>query len=153
MDIQKDNVVTIDYELKDEAGNLLQKTGEDQQFSYLHGHGKIIQGLENVLEGKAEGDEVSVDLKPDQAYGQRNDDLIVQVSKEQFPEGQEIKPGTQVQAQTGSGPHVFTVIEVKEQDVTLDGNHPLAGIGLHFNVNVREVREATEEEKTKNQVL
>jgi FKBP-type peptidyl-prolyl cis-trans isomerase SlyD len=153
MDVEKDAIVTIDYELKDEAGNLLQKTGDDQQFSYLHGHGQIIQGLEKALEGKSEGDDVAVDLNPDQAYGQRKDELIVQVSKDQFPEGQDIKPGLQVQAQTGSGPHVFTVIEVKEQDVTLDGNHPLAGIGLHFDVNIQDVREATEEEKTKKQVL
>lgn len=146
MQITDDKVVAIDYTLKDESGDVLDSSEGRGPLNYLHGHGNIIPGLEQALAGKAQGDNLDVTVEPDEAYGPRHDGLIQQVPMTAFEGVPEVKPGMEFQAQTDQGPMVVRVAEVAEDQVTVDGNHPLAGERLHFSVEVAEVRDATPEE-------
>lgn len=144
--ISKDKVVVFDYRLTDPTGTLIDSSEEGEPMAYLHGHGNLIPGLEAHLEGKAAGEEFSVSLEPEDAYGLRDESLIAQVPAPQFEEVGEVKPGMAFQAMTDDGPIQVVVTKVEKNIVHVDGNHPLAGMTLVFNGNIREVREAAEEE-------
>lgn len=146
MQIDKHKVVTIDYTLKDDAGNLIDQS-EGGAFAYLHGEGNIIPGLETALVGKSSGEEVTVSISPEEGYGVRDDDKTQAVPREMFSSEAEIEAGMQFHAEGPEGQTlVVTVVEVGENEVTVDGNHPLAGVHLNFEVKVIDVREATAEE-------
>lgn len=146
MTIANDMVVSIDYTLTDNDGNVIDKSDAGQPLKYLHGHKNIIPGLEKELEGKTEGTELSVKIDPAEGYGQVEPTLIQEVPKEQFQTIENLQAGMQVQAQTDQGPVVFTVTELKDDTVVVDANHPLAGVELNFAVKVVEIREASKEE-------
>lgn len=146
MQLAANKVATIAYTLKDDQGTLIDQADKNQPFAFILGVGNIIPGLENALEGKSAGDQVSVTIEPAQAYGERDDNLKQTLSKEMFEGVDEVKPGMQFHAQTNQGMSVVTVTEVEGEKITIDGNHPLAGITLNFDVDVLEVRDATEEE-------
>jgi FKBP-type peptidyl-prolyl cis-trans isomerase SlyD len=114
--------------------------------SYLHGTGSIIPGLEQELEGKEVGDQFEVTLAAQDAYGERNEELQKNVPIAEFKHITNLDLGMQLQVQAEAGPMVVTVAEITDKFVTLDANHPLAGMALTFDVTVREVREATAEE-------
>ncbi|WP_455203832.1 FKBP-type peptidyl-prolyl cis-trans isomerase [Kaarinaea lacus] len=146
MQIAKDKVVTLDYVLTDDNGNELDRSN-DGNFAYLHGANNIIPGLETALAGKTAGDAVKVDVAPEEGYGQRNDSLTQVVTKDMFDPNAELEEGMQFHAQSPDGQHiVVTVTGINGDEVTIDGNHPLAGVNLNFDVKVVEVRDATEEE-------
>lgn len=146
MQIADKTVVTIDYTLKDDNGTILDSSS-DGQFTYLHGANNIIPGLENALTGKSSGDEVNVTVIPAEGYGERNDSMVQAVPRDMFDSEQEIQVGMQFHAQSPEGEMiVVTVTDVEEDDITVDGNHPLAGKNLNFGVKVVDVREATSEE-------
>lgn len=146
MQIADKTVVTIDYTLKDDNGTILDSSS-DGQFAYLHGANNIIPGLENALTGKSSGDEVNVTVIPAEGYGDRNDSMIQAVPRDMFDSEQEIQVGMQFHAQSPEGETiVVTVTDVEGDDITVDGNHPLAGKNLNFGVKVVDVREATSEE-------
>ena len=146
MKISSNSVVTIDYVLRDESGNTLDSVS-DGSFSYLHGAGNIIPGLERELVDKVVNDEISVTIEPVDAYGERDPSMQQVVSKEMFDNPDDIAVGSQFHASTPEGdPLVITVMAVEENNVTIDGNHPLAGERLQFDVKVIDVRDATAEE-------
>jgi FKBP-type peptidyl-prolyl cis-trans isomerase SlyD len=146
MQIADKTVVTIDYTLKDDNGTILDSSS-DGQFTYLHGSSNIIPGLENALTGKSSGDEVNVTVIPAEGYGERNDSMVQAVPRDMFDSEQEIQVGMQFHAQSPEGEMVVvTVTDVEGDDITVDGNHPLAGKNLNFGVKVVDVREATSEE-------
>ncbi len=146
MQIAKDKVVTIDYTLTDDAGKVIDQSANGD-FAYLHGASNIIPGLEMALVGKDAGDEVSVTVPPEEAYGARDESLKQVVSRDMFQSPEEIEVGRQFHAQTPSGETlVITVVGVQDEEVTIDGNHPLAGVNLNFDVKVVDVRDATKEE-------
>jgi FKBP-type peptidyl-prolyl cis-trans isomerase SlyD len=146
MQIADKMVVTIDYTLKDDNGNILDSSN-DGNFAYLHGSNNIIPGLENALTGKSAGDEVDVTVSPAEGYGERNDSMVQAVPRDMFDSEQEIEVGMQFHAQSPEGDMVVvTVTDVDKDDITVDGNHPLAGMNLNFGVKVVDVREATAEE-------
>lgn len=146
MQIADNTVVTIDYTLKDDNGNILDSSS-DGNFAYLHGANNIIPGLENALNGKSTGDEVAVKVSPAEGYGERNDTMIQAVPRDMFDSEQEIQVGMQFHAQSPDGNMVVvTVTDVAKDEITVDGNHPLAGVNLNFGVKVVDVRQATEEE-------
>ena len=146
MKITENAVVTIDYTLTDADGTLLEQSDKDENFAYLHGHGQLPEKLETALEGKEVGDNVKVSMDPAEGFGERDEDQIITVPRDRFPEDEKITEGLQVEAETDHGHQIFTIVKVDEESVTLDGNHPYAGYNLAFDVTVTEIREASPEE-------
>jgi len=147
MQIKEGTVVEMDYALKDDEGTLIDQSQPGQPLAYLHGHRNIIPGLEAALEGKAAGDSVQVRIEPGEGYGEVNPALEQVVPRERFQGVEQLEPGMQFQASTDQGPVSVRVTKVEGDQVTVDGNHPLAGKHLNFDVTIQGVREATEEEK------
>ena len=147
MQISKNAVVTLEYTLTDNEGVMIDKSSGDDAFAFIHGIGGIIPGLENALEGKQVDDALSVTIEPEEAYGQRDDSMVAEVPVERFEGAGEIQEGMQFQtaAEDGSA-RVVTVVKIEDGMVTVDANHPLAGVTLNFDVKVLGVREATAEE-------
>jgi FKBP-type peptidyl-prolyl cis-trans isomerase SlyD len=145
MNIQQDSVVSIRYTLKDAAGAVLDSSGDDA-LSYLHGHGNLIPGLERELTGKGVGDRLNVAIAPADGYGERDGSLVQQVARSELSGIDDLQPGMRLRAESNSGVHAVTVTHVADDTVTLDANHPLAGMTLHFDVEVTAVREASAEE-------
>lgn len=152
MQVAKNTVVAIDYKLSDNNGEVLDASQEGQPLEYVHGGGNIIPGLENALEGKEIGENVSVTVQPSEAYGDRSEDLKQDVPKEMFQGVDQVEAGMRFQAQTQEGTSIVTVTDVGEEQVTVDANHPLAGETLNFEVTVNNVREATQNEVETGQV-
>ncbi|MDR2534844.1 MAG: peptidylprolyl isomerase [Treponema sp.] len=146
MIITKDRVISIDYTLTDKKNQRLDSTADSEPFIYLHGHKNIIPGLERALEGKTQGDRIHLTIPAADAYGERDDELIVQIPLENFEDSEHIETGMQFEAQTPEGLRVLTVSGVAGDMVTVDGNHPLAGLDLTFDVTVMDIREANPEE-------
>jgi FKBP-type peptidyl-prolyl cis-trans isomerase SlyD len=146
MIIEKDRVVSIEYVLKDDAGETLDSSGSGDPLVYLHGHANIIPGLEKQLEGKKSGDKVSAVVKPEEAYGTYDDEMVIKVPKSNFEGTDDLAIGMQFEAHDPNGVHVVTVTDIEGDVVTVDANHPLAGVTLHFDVSVTDVREANAEE-------
>jgi FKBP-type peptidyl-prolyl cis-trans isomerase SlyD len=146
MEIADRRVATIHYTLTNDAGEVIDKSATEAPLSYLHGAGNIIPGLEQALVGKQAGDTLTADVTPDKGYGPRHDGLIQTVPRSAFQGVESIQPGMQFEARTAQGPLLVTVTNVGPEEVTVDGNHPLAGQNLHFAVEVADVREASEEE-------
>lgn len=146
MQVTKEKVVGIDYTLKDEQGQLLDTSRDREPLYYLHGVGNIIPGLENALEGKATGDQVEVVVPPTEGYGERDEKLVQAVARDNFADVDDVEVGQRFRVRNETGEAVVTVVGVEDDRVTLDGNHQLAGVTLHFDVTVRDVRDATAEE-------
>jgi len=146
MQIAKDTVATIDYTLTDPKGQVIDSSSGRAPLAYLHGASNIIPGLESALEGKNAGDSVNVTVAPEQGYGPRDPNLVQPVPRSSFQGVPEIKKGMQFQAQTPGGARLVTAVDVDPQNVTVDANHPLAGMDLNFSVKVVDVRQATPEE-------
>lgn len=146
MKVAENTVVLIDYTLTDNDGDVIDTSEGAGPLAYLHGAGNIIEGLEEALLGKQAGDEVKASIEPAKAYGERHDEMKQDVPKELFGGVENIEVGMQFQSETDQGPVMVTVVAIEEDTVTVDGNHPLAGVHLNFDVTIREVREASEEE-------
>jgi FKBP-type peptidyl-prolyl cis-trans isomerase SlyD len=146
MQIEKNAVVAIDYTLRDTEGEVLDASPEGQPLQYLHGAGNIIPGLEKALEGKTAGEDLDVNIPPEDAYGERDDRLQQDVPLSMFEGVDNVEAGMRFQAQTQSGTQVVTVAAVSGDSITVDANHPLAGQTLNFKVKVSDVREASDEE-------
>ncbi|MCG2635156.1 MAG: peptidylprolyl isomerase [Gammaproteobacteria bacterium] len=144
--ITANRVVTIQYALYDEAGELVEDTSESGPFSYVHGAEGILPGLELALEGMSKGDTAQVTISPSDGYGEIDPDAFIEVPLSEFPEGTQLTVGMEVTGQSIAGPSVFRVLEVGEETVKVDSNHPMAGKTLEFYVEVLEVREASQEE-------
>ena len=146
MQITKNKVVAIDYTLKSDDGELIDTSEGQEPLAYLHGVGGIIPGLERELEGKQPGDQLHVKVAPADAYGERDESLEQEVALEQFEDSENLALGMQFQVDSDDGPVVVTVVEIDDDVVTIDGNHPMAGVNLNFDVTIREVRDATTDE-------
>ncbi len=146
MQIEARKVVTLNYTLTDNDGNVIDQSS-DSSFAYLHGANNIIPGLENALEGKSAGDSLNVSVTPAEGYGERDPAKTQAVPRNMFPEDTDIEVGMQFHAQGPNGETlVVSVAAVEDDTVTVDGNHPLAGVQLNFDVEVIGVREASKEE-------
>ncbi|MCL4130931.1 UNVERIFIED_CONTAM: hypothetical protein GTU68_047560, partial [Idotea baltica] len=144
--ITKQLVASIEYTLTDDSGEVIDSSKERGPMAYLHGTGGLIPGLESELEGKQAGDDFKVRIAPENAYGDRNDAMVQDVPRSDLPPDLDIQPGMQFQTQSPNGMAVVTVVAVNGDQVKMDGNHPLAGVPLNFEVKVVEVREPTKEE-------
>jgi FKBP-type peptidyl-prolyl cis-trans isomerase SlyD len=146
MPIAQNSVVTIHYTLKDDAGEVIDSSREGDPIAYLHGHGNLVPGLERELEGKSTGDKVNVSVTPEHGYGEYDKQLVQQVPRRALQGIPNVRVGMRLQAQTPQGPRAVVVTRLVGDMVTIDGNHPLAGKNLNFDVEITDVRDATEEE-------
>lgn len=146
MKIAKDKWVSIHYTLKDDDGKQLDSSYGMEPLGYVHGNGYLISGLEKQLEGKEPGDKFTAVIQPAEGYGEYDERLVMAVPRDQFETDDEIEIGMQFQVMTPAGPSIVTVSKVEKDTITINGNHELAGKVLHFDVEVMEVRDATEDE-------
>jgi len=147
MKIASNKIATLHYTLKDDKGALIESSVGSEPLSYIHGIGNLIPGLESKLEGKQAGDKISVVVKAEDAYGERDEEMVEEVERSEFDEGEELEVGKEFQYDDEDG-NIFHVRIVKVDDkmVTIDGNHPLAGQTLAFEVEILGVRDASAEE-------
>lgn len=147
MIVEKNKVVTFHYTLKNAAGEEMESSRDKEPMSYLHGANSIIPGLEKAMQGHAAGDAFTATVKPEEAYGVRNENNVQRVALKRLKGVGKLSPGQVLNLQTQKGPVQVTVLKVGRFNVDVDGNHPLAGMPLTFEVEITEVREATEEEQ------
>lgn len=146
MKISKNLVPSIAYQVRTQDGVLVDEAPVNQPLEYLHGHNNLVIGLENALEGKAVGDAFEVRVKPEEGYGEYNDNMVQRVPKDVFMGVDELEVGMRFIADTDIGPLPVVITEVDGDEVVVDGNHMLAGQELLFSVEVVAIREATLEE-------
>jgi len=146
--VENNLVIEVEYTLTTEGGEVLDSSKEGGALEYIHGTKSIMAQLEEGLTGKKLGEALKVMIEPKDAYGEIDSNLIQTVNKEQFGENaNDLAPGMQFEIDGGNGnASVVTVIEVREDDILLDGNHPLAGETLCFDVKVISIRKPTQEE-------
>lgn len=145
--IADQHVIAIDYTLTNEAGEVLDSSEGSEPLVYLHGAGNIIAGLENALTGKAVGDELEVSVEPADAYGEYSAELITNIGREMFEGVDQLEVGMQFHASApDGGMQIVTIRDIEGDEVTIDGNHPLAGQQLNFKVKIASIRAASEEE-------
>ncbi|MGI2057703.1 peptidylprolyl isomerase [Shewanella baltica] len=146
MKITQHSAVTIHYRLSDQEGRLLEDSFDSEPMLYLHGTENLIPGLEAALDGKTKGEKLDVTISAEEAYGPYHDGLRQAVPLEAFGDIEDIVPGMRFIAETEMGQRPVQVMEVKDDVVIVDGNHPLAGQSLNFSVEIVDVREASAEE-------
>lgn len=146
MKIAKNNVVVMHYAVSDGEGTLIDSSYEDKPMAIIQGIGYLIPGLDDSLINREVGEKFEVAVACEQAYGERHDDYVQTVPKELLAGVEDLSLGTQLRATTDEGEQTVIVIDVQEDEITVDGNHPLAGLDLSFDVEILEVREATADE-------
>lgn len=146
MKITKNAVPSIAYQVRTQDGVLVDEAPANQPLEYLHGHNNLVIGLENALEGKGVGDVFEVRVKPEEGYGEYNENMVQRVPKDVFMGVDELEVGMRFIADTDLGPLPVVITAVEGDEVVVDGNHMLAGQELLFSVEVVGVREATAEE-------
>jgi FKBP-type peptidyl-prolyl cis-trans isomerase SlyD len=146
MNIAKDTVVQFCYSLKDEAGVEIESTDADSPVAYLHGHNNMIPGLEQAMDGKAEGETLSITLQPADAYGELQADAIQRVPVKHLQGAKKWRPGMAAVVHTEQGQRQVTVVKLGKFMATVDTNHPLAGKVVTFDIEIKGVRAATGEE-------
>jgi FKBP-type peptidyl-prolyl cis-trans isomerase SlyD len=142
MQIAKHKVASIHYTLTNNSGEVLDSSKGREPLFYIHGMGNLIPGMEDGLEGKVKGDKFDIKVSPEKGYGVKEADLIQQVPRDAFG-AQPVNVGMQFQTDSG---HMVTVTHVGLDSITVDGNHPLADTHLNFDVEILDVRNATDEE-------
>ena len=143
---EKDKVVTFHYTLTNAAGEEMESSRESDPMSYLHGANNIISGLEKAMEGHAINDKFSATLEPEEAYGVRNEKNVQRVPLKRLKGIGKISVGQVLNLKTTNGQVQVTVLKVGRFNVDVDGNHPLAGVQLTFDVEITDMREASEDE-------
>lgn len=146
MKIAKNKVVNIHYTLTNDEGQVMDSSRQGQPLAYIHGIGNLIPGLENELEGKSTGDQLKAVIKPEDAYGEWDPEQQHIVPKSGFQGDEELTVGMRVQVNAGGQQAIAMVTQIENENVTLDLNHPLAGLTLHFDVEIMGVRDAEAEE-------
>lgn len=146
MKIEKDKVVTFHYKLSEVGGEEIEGSDANEPMAYLHGHGNIIASLEEALAGREANESLSVNLSPEQAYGVRNEEAKQRIPIKHIIEKKRLRPGQVVSVQTDKGVRQVQITKVGKFNVDVDTNHPLAGLALQFDIDIKEVREATADE-------
>lgn len=142
-----DTLVTLSYVLFDERGEAVERATPEEPLEYIHGYAQIVPGLESALEGMRAGDRRSVEIPPEEAFGERDEEGVFNVDKEDFPNSASVVAGDEFLAQSPDGePMTMRIVEVRADAFVVDTNHPLAGQRVRFEVEVSAVREASEEE-------
>jgi FKBP-type peptidyl-prolyl cis-trans isomerase SlyD len=146
MIVEKDKAVSFHYTLKNADGEQMETSRDKDPMSYLHGANNIIVGLEKAMEGRAINDEFSVTVEPEEAYGVRNEKNVQRLPLKRLKGIGKVSVGQVLTLQTNNGPVQVTVLKVGRFNIDVDGNHPLAGQQLTFDVEITDIRDASEEE-------
>lgn len=154
MDISLNKMVTLSYVLRANGkdGEIIEQTTNESPLRFVFGLGQMLPSFESNLHGLKQGDDFEMTLEAQDAYGELDDEAVVDLSKDIFVidgifDEERFRPGNQVPMQTSSGQRLNgTILSVDDENIKMDFNHPLAGTDLHFTGNIIEVREATEEE-------
>lgn len=145
--IEKNQVVTFHYTLKDKDGNVLDKSVGGDPLSYLHGHSNIVPGLEVEMESKKVGDKLQVHVTPENGYGHYDPEKRFLIGRDQLPGDVELEPGMALELHADDGDTLIAaVVAVDKKAIEVDANHPMAGVDLHFEIEVLEIRDASAEE-------
>lgn len=147
MIISENCIASIHYTLTDNEGQTIDSSEGQEPLAYLHGAANIVPGLEKALVGKKVGDKLQVAVPADEAYGPRDESMMQEMPTSSFSGVEKIEVGMEFHAETENGLQVISVAAVDGDTVTIDGNHPLAGIDLNFDVEVTDIREASAEEQ------
>jgi FKBP-type peptidyl-prolyl cis-trans isomerase SlyD len=146
MQIASNRVATFDFKVTDSSGVLLDSSEESGAYPYLHGMGHLIPGLESQMEGRSPSDSFTVSVAPADGYGERDESMVQKIPRDKFTDIDQLHEGMMVEAHYENETRVMTVTSIDNDWITIDGNHPLAGMSLYFEVTVKDVREATPEE-------
>jgi len=148
MQVTTDKVVSFHYRLSEQGGALLESSYDAEPTLYLQGHGNLLSALEEAMEGKQAGDKFSLSISPEQGYGQRQEGATQRIPIKHLHnfKNLKLKPGMKVSVNTQHGPWDAVVLKVGKFNVDIDANHPLAGKNLEFDLEVMEVRDATDDE-------
>ncbi len=152
MKVENGKVIGIEYTLKNAAGEVLDSNAGEETLYFIQGAGNIVPGLENAMTGKSLDERFDVEVKAADGYGAHDAGLIRRIPRDKMKGMSDIKVGAMLQAKGPEGHQIFTVTEVTDTEVQLDGNHPMAGQDLFFNIRVAEIRDATQEEKAHGHV-
>jgi FKBP-type peptidyl-prolyl cis-trans isomerase SlyD len=147
--VQSNSHVTVEYSLRDDDGELLDASDVEggSPIEYVHGYGQLVPGLETALAGLHPGDEREVVVPASAGYGERDEELMMEVDKSELPDPAKVAVGDELVAESDDGDEIaMQVVELKTDVVVVDANHPLAGMTLHYKVKIVAVRDATEEE-------
>jgi len=144
MKIEENSVVTLHYILTDGSGNILDNTGAEDPFTYVHGRSRIFPDIRDALEGREKGETLRVIIPPERAYGNRDDSMVTVLPRKEFSGIYNLSPGMQLPVRNGDDVAMVRVLSVEGGNVTVDGNHPLAGETLVFDLTIDNVREAGE---------
>lgn len=147
MNIANDHVVQFHYTLKDESGEVVETSRDEQPMAYLHGHRNIIPGLEEAMAGRAEGESFSVTVPPEKGYGEVREGATQRIPLKHLQGARTWRPGMTAVVETEHGPRQVRIVKVGRFNADVDLNHPFAGKTLTFDIEVVSVREATDEEK------
>lgn len=146
MQVADNMAVSIHYTLSNDEGEVIDSSVGDDALVYLHGNGNIISGLEQALNGKKVGDKFNVRIPAEDAYGEFMEDRVQVIPRSMFEGVDELEVGMKFHADVSSGPGVVSIVAIDGDDITIDGNHPLAGMALTFDVEIVDIRPATSEE-------
>lgn len=146
MQVADNMAVSIHYTLSNDDGDVIDSSVGDDALVYLHGKGNIISGLEQALYGKEVGDKFNVRIPVEDAYGEFMEERVQVIPRSMFEGIDELEVGMKFHADVSSGPGVVSIIAIDGDDITIDGNHPLAGMALTFDVEIVDVRPASREE-------
>ncbi len=146
MQIADNTVVSFDYTLRNDAGETVDTSSGREPMDYLHGHSQIVVGLEKAMAGRSSGDSFTVTVSPEEGYGEHRPELVQVVPREAFQGIDTLEVGMRFQADSAQGPMLVRIAAVEDAQVTVDGNHDLAGQNLNFEITVTGVREATAQE-------
>lgn len=146
MQIEEKKVVVIDYSVKTLDGQLIESSEGHEPLAFLCGYQNVIPGLEKALFGKSAGEKFQIEIAPEDAYGERSEEMIKEVPMAAFQGVDNIEAGMQFHAESPDGNQLVTVTKVENGIVTVDGNHPLAGVVLVFDVDIKQVRDASDDE-------
>jgi FKBP-type peptidyl-prolyl cis-trans isomerase SlyD len=146
MKIEANKFVAVHYTLYDEKGEMLESSHNSQPLTFIQGSGMLIKGFGDAMEGRSENESFSIDVKPEHGYGVYRDDLVFEMPKERFVDIPGLEEGMALRMESPGGAMIVRVTDIDDDKVSLDGNHPLAGVGLRFDVEILEVRDATPDE-------
>jgi len=142
MKVTKNSIVTLEYVLMDSTGEVLESSKVDGEYDYLHGIGEMLPGVEKALNGLEKGAKIDIVIPPEDGFGIKNEDLIVEVEKDIFPEDSVLETGVEFDVEDEDGDNIITILEVRGDKVLVDKNHPLAGETLRVKAEIIDIRMA-----------